>query len=81
MFDNIKVQINYLLGFVILGSPSNFNTNNNNADGFNVNSSGDLNNPNVNNTNGVRGWRAVVSLVSNISSTGLGVWNNPYIVN
>ena len=34
------------------GSPYNFN--NNNANGFNVNSTGNLNNNNVNNANGVR---------------------------
>lgn len=35
-------------------SPYNFNTSNSNANEWNVNSSGYLNNNNVNNTNGVR---------------------------
>ncbi len=58
-----------------LGSPSNFYSPR--ASGFYVYLSGLLDNPSVDSSYGVR---AVVSLSSDIVSTGSGEWNNPYII-
>ena len=59
------------------GSPYNYNSSN--ANEFNVNSSGDFNNNNVNNTSGAV--RPVISLKSDIGITGSGTYNDPYLVN
>ena len=57
-------------------SPNNFN--NNNANEFNVNSSGNLNNNNVNNTGGVR---PSVSLAPGVVvSDGNGTAANPFTI-
>ena len=64
-----------MLGYVTMVSPYNVNTNN--ANEFHLNSSGSVNNNNVNNTNGVR---PVVSLSTIASVSGFGQWNDPYVV-
>ena len=62
-----------MLGYVTMVSPYNVNTNN--ANEFHLNSSGTVNNNNVNNTNGVR---PVVSLSADVEMIGSGKWNDPY---
>ena len=54
---------------------SPYNVNTNNANEFHLNSSGTVNNNNVNNTNGVR---PVVSLSADVEMIGSGKWNDPY---
>ena len=60
-------------------SPYNFNVGSSNswANVFRVNSSGNLDAPNVNNTNGVR---PVINLARDVEITGSGTSSAPYVV-